>query len=204
MTRQRRIGRAVAGTAAVLTTTLALGCGSPEPSNEGKPPAGNQVSTQNSAQAPQRLAGGKSGRTCKTAEVKLSLGRGEGAAGTVFRPLRFTNTSNSSCTMIGYPGVSYVTGANGRQVGAAAVRTGGKRVLVTLAPGETASATVGFTQVDNFDPAACKKTPVRGLRVYPPNNTASKFIANPGFGCAGKVPGAQLKVKRVVKGPTGQ
>ncbi|MGH3624742.1 MAG: DUF4232 domain-containing protein, partial [Sciscionella sp.] len=121
----------------------------------------------------------------------------------VYRPLRFTNSSGSTCTMIGYPGVSYVAGDNGVQVGAAAVRTGGNRVLVTLAPGQVASATVGFTQVDNFDPAACQKTAVRGLRVYPPHDTASLFIANPGFGCAGRVPGAQLQVKTVVRGPGG-
>src|SRR5688500_18623215 len=34
---------------------------------------------------------------CKATELRLSLGKGDGAAGTVFRPLRFTNTGSRTC-----------------------------------------------------------------------------------------------------------
>jgi hypothetical protein len=140
---------------------------------------------------------------CKAPELKLSIGRGEGAAGTVYRPLRFTNVGSRTCPLQGFPGVSYVTGDDGHQVGPAAFREGTKGAAVTLAPGETGFVTVGFIQVGNFDPAVCKPTAVRGLRVYPPHETASLFLPLDGTGCAGNPPEPQLKVRTMQKGNGG-
>jgi hypothetical protein len=140
---------------------------------------------------------------CRSPELKLSVGHGDAAAGTAFRPLRFTNSGSRTCTMQGFPGVSYVAGDDGHQVGPAAFREGTKGAAVSLAPGETAFATVGFVQVHNFDPNVCRPTPVRGLRVYPPHETASLFLALDGTGCAGNPPGNQLTVRTVQKGQGG-
>ncbi len=140
---------------------------------------------------------------CKAAELKLSIGHGDAAAGTTFRPLRFTNSGSRTCTIQGFPGVSYVAGDDGHQVGPAAFREGTKGAPVSLAPNETAFATVGFVQVHNFDPNVCKPTAVRGLRVYPPHETASLFLALDGTGCAGTPPGNQLTVRTVQKGQGG-
>jgi hypothetical protein len=134
---------------------------------------------------------------CKAAGLKLGVSDTEGAAGTIYRHLRFTNTGSVPCTIQGFPGVSYVTGDDGRQVGAAAVRVGDKGAVITLAPGATAQAAVGFTQVGNFDAAVCQPTPVRGLRIYPPHDTASMYLPLEGTGCAGNVPGQQLSVRTV-------
>jgi hypothetical protein len=71
----------------------------------------------------------------------------------------------------------------GRQVGPAAYREGSKGDPVTLRPGETAHAPVGFVQVGNYDPDECEPTDVRGLRVYPPQETRSMYLENPGTGC---------------------
>jgi hypothetical protein len=140
---------------------------------------------------------------CKAAELKLSIGRGEGTAGTTFRPVRFTNSGTRSCTIQGFPGVSYVAGDDGHQVGPAAFREGTKGAAITLAPGQTAFATVGFVQVHNFDPNVCRPTPTRGLRIYPPHDTASMFLPVDGTGCAGTPPGNQLTVRTVQKGSGG-
>jgi hypothetical protein len=140
---------------------------------------------------------------CKATELRLSLGKGDGAAGTVFRPLRFTNTGSRTCPIQGFPGVSYVAGDDGHQVGPAAFREGTKGAAVSLAPGETAYADVGFVQVRNFDANVCKPTAVRGLRVYPPHETASLFLSMEGTGCAGSPPDPQLKVRTVQKGQGG-
>nr|WP_052478110.1 DUF4232 domain-containing protein [Kibdelosporangium sp. MJ126-NF4]CEL16189.1 hypothetical protein [Kibdelosporangium sp. MJ126-NF4]CTQ94114.1 hypothetical protein [Kibdelosporangium sp. MJ126-NF4] len=134
---------------------------------------------------------------CKAASLKLSVSGGDGAAGTVYRNLVFTNTGSAPCTIQGFPGVSYVTGDDGHQVGPAAVRVGNKGNAIKLAPGASASAPVGFVQVGNFDPAVCKPTEVRGLRVYPPQETASVFVPLAGTGCAGTPPGQQLSVKTI-------
>ncbi|NIJ14558.1 hypothetical protein FHU38_004959 [Saccharomonospora amisosensis] len=141
---------------------------------------------------------------CRSAELALSLGRGSAAAGTYYRPLRFTNEGDNPCVLRGFPGVSYVAGEDGHQVGPAAEREGPKGGPVSLEPGEAAHAVVGFVQVRNYDPAACEPTPVRGLRVYPPGETAAKYVEVPGTGCAGgDIPGHQLTVRTVEPGSGG-
>jgi len=138
---------------------------------------------------------------CKAADLKLSIGRGDAAAGTVYRPLVFTNVSDSECTIQGFPGVSYVGGSDGHQVGPAAYREGEKGAPVQLAKGASAYADVGFVNVQNYDTVTCQPQPVRGLRVYPPQETASMFIELSGTGCASdKIPGNQLTVKTIEKG----
>ena len=134
---------------------------------------------------------------CKVGDLKLSVGGGDAAAGTVYRELRFTNKGTRTCTIQGFPGVSYVAGGDGHQVGEAAFREGAKGPAISLKPGMTVFAPVGFVQVGNYDPAACKPTSVRGLRVYPPHEYDSMFVAAPGTGCAGNPPGNQLRVSTI-------
>ncbi|EID53924.1 DUF4232 domain-containing protein [Saccharomonospora xinjiangensis] len=139
---------------------------------------------------------------CTSGELSLSLGEGGGAAGTVYRPLRFTNVSDFPCVLRGFPGVSYVAGDDGHQVGKPAEHIGSKGPALTLYPGDVAHADVGFVQVRNYDTQACSPTEVRGLRVYPPQETASKFVEIPGTGCArADLHGNQLTVSTIEEGP---
>lgn len=159
------------------------------------PPPSNAAGTP--APEPNNAASGE----CKVADLTLSLGGGEGAAGTTYRSLQFTNSGGRTCTIQGFPGVSYVTGDDGRQVGPAAKRDGAKGAPITLKPGDVAHADIGFVEVRNYDPAVCQPTEVRGLRIYPPHEYDSMFVSNPGLGCAGTPPGNQLVVKTVEPGP---
>jgi hypothetical protein len=93
--------------------------------------------------------------------------------------LQLTNTGSSACTLYGYPGVSWVAGADGHQVGAAAERQAnptGSEQTVTLAPGAVASAPLDIVDAAVFTPSECKPVPVRGLRVYPPGEQAALFL----------------------------
>src|SRR5437868_3633941 len=58
---------------------------------------------------------------CPTSALRVTVNktRGGAAAGTNYVPLDFTNTSSHSCDMYGFPGVSFVTGHPGSQIGAA-------------------------------------------------------------------------------------
>lgn len=150
--------------------------------------------------APAAHAGGGGTPQCGAATLKLTLGGGDGAAGHLYQALDFTNTGSVACVMTGFPGVSYVTGNNGQQLGAPAQRDGAAGPSVTLAPGATASAIVGRTDVGVFDPNACKPAPVTGLRVYPPNDTAALFVPATGTGCGGNPPSPQLRVQTVKSG----
>jgi hypothetical protein len=206
------VGVVAAG--AVLATVLA-GCGSgsgssaaptsPAPSTETTTATTSSSATPSpagstsSATEPPAQASNSDG-FCKAEDVTLSFGQGDAAAGTVYRSLVITNSSGRKCIVQGFPGVSYVAGSDGHQVGQAAFRVGTKGAAFTLNKGDSVQADIGFVQVANFDPATCQPTSTNGLRIYLPQDTASKFIADPGTGCAStKIPGNQLTVKTVAK-----
>lgn len=206
------IGGLVAGTAGLL---LLSACGAetaPVAQNTSASPSGSapdtsaapSASSSSPAPAPQPVQPSaqapKNDGLCKAGDVKLSIKDSDAAAGTVYRKLVITNASGHPCTVQGFPGISYVTGADGHQVGEAAYRDGAKGGPVQLAKGESAIADVGFVNVRNYDEAVCKPTETRGLRVYLPQETASNFVPVQGLGCAGKIPGNQLTVKTVHKG----
>lgn len=121
---------------------------------------------------------------CPAGQLSAQVTGSEGAAGSVYHTLSFTNTGSQACVLSGFPGVSYVTGASGEQVGAAAERSGSAKGPVTLAPGGSTTAQVQAVQVANYPEADCDPTPVNGLRVYPPNDRGALFVALPGTGCA--------------------
>jgi hypothetical protein len=117
--------------------------------------------------------------------------------------LQLKNTGSAPCALYGYPGVSWVAGTDGHQVGAAAARqansTGSPEKTVTLAPGALASAPFDIVDAAVFSPSACKPVPVRGLRVYPPGEKAALFLSMPtpagGYGeCSGTTPSPGLSI----------
>jgi hypothetical protein len=136
---------------------------------------------------PTTTAGAAAAAPCPTSQLTVTLGAGNGAAGSTYFLLNFLNRGTVMCTLNGYPGASYVTGSAGTQVGAAASRVatpGATQQTVQLAPGASAHATLREINVANFPTATCTPTPVDGLRIYPPNQTAAAFIAQTGTGCA--------------------
>jgi hypothetical protein len=124
-------------------------------------------------------AGSAHGRVpvCRTGNLRASIGNGEGAAGHTYETIRLTNSGKTSCAIRGFPGVSYV-GARGRQLGAAADRTGGAGRRIVLRPGEYAASTLAI--VHPGIQAGCDKpaqiVPAAYLRVYPPANRQALFL----------------------------
>lgn len=134
---------------------------------------------------------------CRAGALRVRLrSGGEGAAGSVVRTLTFTNSGKRTCTLDGHPGVSFVAGDDGHQVGAAA-RADGPVSRVRLAPGATATAALRIANEENYPAATCRPTPVRGFRVYPPDSRAAAFVSAPGTACAN--PGVRLLAVRAVQ-----
>ncbi len=114
---------------------------------------------------------------CKTSALAASLGPGNGTAGSVYYPIEFTSNSGATCTLYGYPGVSFVA-ASGGQVGAAATEDPAyPRRLVTLAPGAAAHAELRVTNAMNYPASACQPVTVHRLRVFPPGQTSPLYLA---------------------------
>jgi hypothetical protein len=104
----------------------------PEPTATTDRTATDQAATRQRATTPE----------CRSGELKLGLVDGGAATSHDFEILTFTNTSSRSRFIVGFPGVSYVAGDNGAQVGAPAVREGSIGPRATLAHGAVASTAI--------------------------------------------------------------
>ena len=121
---------------------------------------------------------------CLTATLAVSLGPGSGAAGSTYYPIEFTNASGATCSLYGYPGVSFL-GAAGAQVGAAAAEDPTyPRLLVTLTPGSTVHAELRITHAQNYPPSTCIPATANMLRVFPPGQTSALYIQMTALGCS--------------------
>ncbi|WP_432991515.1 DUF4232 domain-containing protein [Dactylosporangium sp. CA-233914] len=124
-------------------------------------------------------------RRCHSGEIGLSAqdAPGGGAAGSVYGWILLTNTSARTCTLFGYPGVSWVTGASGQPVNQPAERDRGTEPkLVTLQPRQAAHVLVHWGQPGNFP--GCGPVQVAGYRVYLPDETAAGFVPWPVQECS--------------------
>ena len=122
---------------------------------------------------------------CATRALRASLGPGGGAAGSTYYPIEFTNISGSTCSLYGYPGVSFATAAGGSQIGLAATEDPAfPRSLVTLAPGATAHAELQVVNAQNFAASTCHPVAAHWLNVYPPGQTSALFVSLAATACA--------------------
>jgi len=136
---------------------------------------------------------------CATSGLVIWLEtQGNGAAGSIFYNLDFTNLSGHTCTLVGYPGVSAVNLA-GQTLGSAASRDNAHApVVVRLANGATARAVLRIVEAGNYPASICHEVSAAGVRVYPPNQTASKVVPFPFSACSRSGP-AFLSVRVVTK-----
>lgn len=119
---------------------------------------------------------------CQAANLALSFLGGQGATGHGLLGFALKNTSGSTCSTIGFPGILFLDGS-GKPLPTQATRTtqdffgSAPKVALTVAPGATVSFRVGVTHVPTGS-AAC--TTAAALQVIPPNNTATLRITIPG------------------------
>lgn len=122
---------------------------------------------------------------CATRDLKATAGVAQGAAGSVYQVINFTNIGGSTCTLFGYPGVSLAAGTPVAQVGAAASRSSAAPAsTVTLTAGATANALLRITQALNYPASSCKPVATSFLQIYPPNQTTPIYLAYKTMGCS--------------------
>ena len=121
---------------------------------------------------------------CKAANLTVTEdSTGGGAAGSVYSKLILTNSGAEPCLLRGFPGVSLTADATGAPIGAPARQDGSSPVAdVLLAPGQAGAAEMRYTQAGNYPD--CTATQAAGYRIYPPEDTASLFLAEPRNACA--------------------
>ncbi len=186
----RSMALATLAAAATLATAAVAGCGSIAASGGGSgspaagratgtAPATNSASTSNPAAAPSGSRAANASRTCASSALKVVLDTSAAgaAAGSSFVPLQFKNVSASSCTLPGFPAVSFATTAAGPQIGSAAVRQhSSKAAALILAPGQYAHAWLQILDAATFPASRCKPVVARGLRVAFTNAASAAFV----------------------------
>ena len=106
--------------------------------------------------------------TAADLSVWVNIGLVQGAAGTWYYPLEFTNDSNHTCRTWGWPGVSAAS-ATGRQLGDAAQRLHYYTpAWVNIGAGATAHALLSYGNAE-VQTSGCKPTNASQIRVYAPN-----------------------------------
>ncbi len=198
------------GLVAGITVTLA-GCTTAGSSGgaTSSTPAPSASSTPTSPAAPTPSAPGASASTtagspgvppCATAALTgaVDLTASGGAAGSTFYPLDLTNTSADTCSLEGYPGVSFVTGPAGTQIGDPARRDPvATPATVTLDAGQVAHAMLQVAAAGNYDPSQCMPVVAHYLRIYPPGQTTALVVPFTTQACSAALPasaGGQLGV----------
>jgi hypothetical protein len=122
---------------------------------------------------------------CPARSLRVKLGLAQGAAGSTFQVIDFTNISNATCTLYGYPGVSLAGGKPVTQIGPAAAESHTTaRALVTLAPGAVTNAVLRIVHAVNFPAAQCHLVTADHLRIYPPNQTTRVSLPYTSQTCA--------------------
>jgi len=122
---------------------------------------------------------------CATRDLQARAGVSQGAAGSLYQVIVFTNIGNTACTLYGYPGVSLAAGTPVTQVGQAATRSPiAPPTLVTLQPGQAGNALLRVTQALNYPTATCSPKATTYLQIYPPNQTTPIYLGYTATGCA--------------------
>jgi hypothetical protein len=143
-------------------------------------------------------------RPCRDGQISVSGGGGGAGVGHEDQVILFTTSSQSACTLSGYPGVAGLDAMDTQVVQAERSLSGYLGGLengavtppiVPLLPGQSASATVEGTDVPVGSATSCPSYPA--LLVTPPNLTLSVRVT-PGLpGCS------PLQVHPVVPGSSG-
>ena len=178
-------GKATVLAAVYVAAGLLAGCGS-SPSPPAQPTATVTVTVTATAPATPATSpappAGSAG--CPTSALTMSLGPGNGAAGSSYYPIEFTNASSTTCSLYGYPGVSFLA-ASGAQIGAAATEDPTyPRMLVTLTPGSTVHAELRITDAQNYPPSTCDPVAAYQLRIFPPGQTSALNIRMTAMACS--------------------
>ena len=171
--------------AALACAALAAGCSSSSSSSSPSSPATSSAPAASATASPSSTSTAVAAPPpCATSALKVTQSAPNGYAGGVYVTIGFINASGTTCTLYGYPGVSLVS-ASHAQIGLSAKRVSTVPVtLVTLTSGASASASVQIVDALNFPSTTCGPVKAAYLRIIPPNQTTSVYLANTSETCS--------------------
>jgi Protein of unknown function (DUF4232) len=179
---------AVAATALSCTAVLLTACGGGSASSAAAPgqavtvtatPAAAASVAAGSPVAPPSPAALPGPAPCPTTHLAVKAGVSQGTAGGVYQVIEFINRSDVTCTLSGYPGVSFGSpGPAGGRIGAVARRGPVTPTeVVMLAPGAVGHAQLRIVDAGHVPAARCREVTAHRLVVYPPSQTTPVVLS---------------------------
>lgn len=146
-----------------------------DPSSAGPAPNSEPTTTEvepTTSEAPEATTSDTSSEAgdagaCRTADLEIAVGEPDGAAGSIYLPLTFTLTAPGPCLLDGSPEVIFVD--DQRQPIGDPAEPDGTGEPVTLAPGETATASLQIGRADIYD--GCEPVESTHMLVTPTGST---------------------------------
>jgi Protein of unknown function (DUF4232) len=140
---------------------------------------------------------------CLTSALRATLGAAEGTAGSAYQVIVLANVSGKTCALYGYPGVSFVSGVGGSQIGKDAARDRANAPkVVTLAPGQRGSFALRVVDAGALPAASCDPVTANWLKIFPPENTAALYVGYTAHACASET-ATILTTRAVTEGTSG-
>lgn len=185
-------GCAATGSGEAAITTAPSGSATTASSPRTSPsPTATTTHASGTAAASTGSAGGSSGPgRCSVDTLTASTTKDLHTDVDIDVPVTIKNTGSATCTLQGWPGVSFVGGGNGSQIGPAAnLDRQTPHATVTLSSGAAAHFVLHVTRPGDGSNASCAPRTADGLRVIPPGSTRSLFVEAPGYqACSSDLP----------------
>jgi Protein of unknown function (DUF4232) len=140
---------------------------------------------------------------CLTSALRATLGAAQGTAGSAYQVIVVANASGKTCALYGYPGVSFVSGIGGSQIGKDAARDRAvPPKVVTLMPGQSGSFALRVVDAAALPATSCDPVTAKWLKIFPPENTTALYLGYAAHACASKT-ATILTTRAVVEGTSG-
>lgn len=126
---------------------------------------------------------------CPTRSLGAKVGVAQGTTDSTYTVIDFTNISQVTCTLYGYPGVALAGGLPVQEIGLAAAEShASPRQLVTLTAGAVANVLLQIVHAGNYSSSDCGPETATFLQIYPPGQTTPIYLSYSSPACSKPVP----------------
>jgi len=140
-------------------------------------------------------------KNCVPSQIAVTHGPANGAAGTIYYPIIFTNTG-ATCALFGVPAVQPVAGAGHHAVGplARSLSMGEMPARHVIAKGQSVSVAFGVTETGNYTPSTCVARSASGVMVTLGSFVTSRYLHLPITVCTKRT---SITTRLITAGVTG-
>jgi hypothetical protein len=140
-------------------------------------------------------------KNCVPSQIAVTRGTADGAAGTIFYPIIFTNTG-ATCAIFGVPAIQPVAERAHHPVGplARSLSMGEMPARHVIAKGQSVSVAFGVIETGNYTPSTCVARSANGVVVTLGTFVSTRFVHLPIDVCTKRI---SITTRLITAGVTG-